>query len=336
MSRPAEWFAFLIGDFMDTFTDLYTRAAKFCGVNPKNIPVDLLVDLKRDVNRGIAKIFTDARVGYTQKTLTSDLVANQQYYQIAPDCIRPTTVQVEATGLFATLPLIEVPTIAMWNQVNVWPQLSFPWPTYYFVRGHSQIGLWPQPGAAQTGGLIVTYEALPPEMAIDDISSTSNIYTQANPTVPVTASVTNDSNLVSFSEPIINVPCNNLYFMTTDGTDGHTYQVASITDESHIVLGQNFQLPGATSATAQFRIGQMEDLPDMVQLAGAYNAAAQFYAGRKDTQTEQDYLALFQQCLDSFRQSFSARSTSRVASDMGITGMNAWDYMGLGPVSPGY
>ena len=32
--------------------------------------------------------------------------------------------------------------------------------------------------------------------------------------------------------------------MTTDGTDGHTYQVASITDESHIVLGQNFQLPG--------------------------------------------------------------------------------------------
>ena len=80
----------------------------------------------------------------------------------------------------------------------------------------------------------------------------------------------------------------------------------------------------------------MEDLPDMVQLAGAYNAAAQFYAGRKDTQTEQDYLALFQQCLDDFRESFSTRSTSRVSSDMGVTGMNAWDYMGIRPVSPGY
>jgi len=125
--------------------------------------------------------------------------------------------------------------------------------------------------------------------------------------------------------------------MTTDGTDGHTYQVASITDESHIVLGQNFQLPGATSATAQFRIGQMEDLPDMVQLAGAYYAAAQFYAGpRKDSQTAQDHLALFQQCMDDFRESYSARSTSRVSSDMGITGMNAWDFMGISPVSPGY
>jgi hypothetical protein len=321
---------------MDTFTDLYKRAAKFCGVNPRNIPADLLIDLKRDVNRGIAKIYTTSRVGYTQKTLTSNLVANQQYYQTAPDCIRPTTIQVVAQGLFATLPLQEVPTIAKWNEINVWPQLSFPWPTYYFVRGHNQVGLWPTPGAAQAGGLIITYEALPPEMAIDDISSTVNSYTTANPSTPVTADVTNDSNLVSFSEPIINVPCNNLYFMTTDGTDGHTYLVSSITDASHIVLGQNFQLPGQTSATAQFRIGQMEDLPDMVQLAGAYNAAAQFYAGRKDTQTEQDYLALFQGCLDDFRESFSTRSTSRVSSDMGVSGMNAWDYMGIGPVSPGY
>ena len=143
----------------------------------ENIPADLLIDLKRDVNRGIAKIFTQSRVGYTQKTLTSNLVANQQYYQVAPDCIRPTTIQVVAQGLFATLPLMEVPTIAKWNEINVWPQLSFPWPTYYFVRGHNQVGLWPTPGAAQANGLIITYEATPPEMAIDDISSTSNIYT---------------------------------------------------------------------------------------------------------------------------------------------------------------
>lgn len=321
---------------MDTFTDLYKRAAKFCGVNPRNIPSDLLVDLKRDINRGITKIFTTARVGYTQKTLTSNLVANQQYYQLAPDCIRPSTIQVLANGLFATLPLIEVPTLAKWNEINVWPQLSFPWPQYYFVRGHTQVGLWPTPGAALTNGLIITYEATPPEMAIDDISSTVNSYTEANPSTPVTASVTNDSNLVSFSEAIISVPNNNLYFMTTDGTDGHVYSVASITDTSHIVLGQNFQLPGNTSTTADFRIGQMEDLPEMVQLAGAYYAAAQFYAGRKDTQTEQDYLALYQQCLDDFRESFSTRSTSRVSSDIGVTGMNAWDYMGISPVSPGY
>lgn len=321
---------------MDTFTDLYKRAAKFCGVNPRNIPADLLIDLKRDVNRGIAKIYTTSRVGYIQKTLTSNLVANQQYYQLAPDCIRPTTIQVVAQGLFATLPLQEVPTIAKWNKINVWPQLSFPWPTYYFVRGHLQVGLWPTPGAAQDDGLIITYEATPPEMAIDDINSATNIYTAANPTTPVTADVTNDSNLVTFSESIINVPCNNLYFMTTDGTDGHTYQVASITDESHIVLGQNFQLPGATSATAQFRIGQMEDLPDMVQLAGAYNAAAEFYAARKDAETEQDYLAKFQVCLDDFREAYSTRSTSRVSSGMGVTDMNAWDYMGIEPVSPGY
>jgi hypothetical protein len=321
---------------MDTFTDLYKRAADFCGINPENIPAAQLTRLKRDINRGIAKIYTTSRVGYTQVTRNSNLVANQQYYQLAPDCIRPTTIQVVAQGMFAVLPLTEVPTIAKWNEINVWPQLSFPWPTYYFVRGHSQVGLWPAPGADQTGSLIITYEALPPELAIDDISSTVNSYTLVNPATPVTASVTNGSNLVTLSQPIITVPNNNLYFMTTDGTDGHTYSIASITDASHIVLGQDFQLPGQTSATATFRIGQMEDLPEMVQLAGAYNAAAQFYSARKDSATEQSYLAKFQQCMDDFREAYSTRSTSRVSSDMEITGMNAWDYMGIGPVTPGY
>lgn len=321
---------------MDTFTDLYKRAADFCGIDPNNIPVAQLNRFKRDINRGIQKVFTTSRVGYTQVTLTTNLVANQQYYQLPPDCIRPTTVQVVANGLFAVLPLSEVPTIAQWNKVNVWPQLSFPWPTYYFVRGHTQVGLWPAPGAAQTNGLIITYEATPPELAIDDIDSTNNSYTIAHPGTPVTASVTNGSNLVTFSQGIISVPNNNLYFMTTDGTDGHAYQISSITDSSHIVLAQDFQLPGATSATATFRIGQMEDLPEMVQLAGAYNAAAQYYSARKDSATEQDYLAKYQQCLDDFREAYSTRSTSRVSGDMGITGMNAWEFMGLSPVSPGY
>lgn len=321
---------------MDTFTDLYKRAADFCGINPDNIPATQLARLKRDINRGIAKVYTTSRVGYIQNTLTSNLVANQQYYQLPPDCIRPTTVQVLANGLFAVLPLKEVPTIEQWNKINVWPQLSFPWPTYYFVRGHSQLGLWPAPGAAVTNGLIVTYEAAPPELAIDDIDSINNSYTNANPNTPVTATVTNGSNLVTLSQSIVNVPNNNLYFMTTDGTDGHTYSIETITDSSHIVLGQDFQLPGNTSATAQFRIGQMEDLPEMVQLAGAYNAAAQFFSARKDSATEQGYLAKFQQCLDDFRESYGARSTSRVSSDLDIIGMNTWDFMGISPVDPGY
>jgi hypothetical protein len=321
---------------VDTFTDLQKRAADFCGINPENIPASQLVRFKRDINRGIAKIYTTSRVGYTQVTRKSDLVANQQYYQFAPDCIRPTAIQVVANGMLTNLPLTEVPTISQWNQLNIWPQLSFPWPTYYFVRGHSQVGLWPAPGAAATGGLIITYEAAPPELAIDDIDSLHNSYTAAHAGTAVTASVTNGSNLVTLSQPIITVPNNSLYFMTTDGTDGHTYSIQSITDASHIVLGQDFQLPGATSATATFRIGQMEDLPEMVQLAGAYNAAAQFYAARKDQETEQGFLAKYQQCLDDFRETYSARSTSRVSGDTDISGINAWDFMGISPVTPGY
>ena len=124
--------------------------------------------------------------------------------------------------------------------------------------------------------------------------------------------------------------------MTTDGTDGHSYNIARINDASSITLGQGFQLPGNTSATAQFRIGQVEDLPDMVTLAGSYYAAAQFYGTRKDAATQQGYLAQFQQCLDDFRQSYSTRSTSRTASNPMLNGMNSWEFMGISPVSPGY
>lgn len=321
---------------MDTFTDLQNRAADFCGINPSNIPVSVRAHFKRDINRGIAKVFTTARIGYTQVTRKSKLVGQQQYYQLPPDCIRPTSVQVMASGMLAMLPLTEVNTIEKWNEVNIWPQLSFPWPAYYFVRGHSQIGLWPAPSADQDDALIVTYEALPPELAIDDIDSTHNSYTIANPGAPVTASVANGSTAVTFSQPIITMPNNNLYFMTTDGTDGHSYNIALINDPSNIKLAQGFQLPGNTSATAQFRIGQMADLPDMVQLAGAYMAAAQFYSSRKDQATEQDYLAKFQQCIDDFKASYSSRSSSRVSNSLGINGANAWEFMGISPVDPGY
>lgn len=322
---------------MDTFTSLYQRVAEFCGIDSTNIPITRLAYFKRDLNRGIAKIFTTVRVGYTQHTLTSNLVSGQQYYQIPPDCIRPTTVQVLASGVTAQLPLQEVQTIAHWNEINVWPQISFPYPQEYFVRGHTQIGLWPTPGGDVENGLIVTYEATPPELAIDDITSTNNVYSNANREAAVTATVTNGSTSVTFSQNIINVPNNNLWFMTTDGTDGHAYAIVEITGENTVILGQAFQLPGNTSATAQFRIGQMVDIPDMVQMGGVYYAAAQFYTERKDAETSEYYMVQYQQCIGDFRSAFSTRSSSRTASNDGtVSGLNAWDMMGINPVNPGY
>ena len=315
---------------MNSYTELINRAATLCGLDPTRENSDL-DKIKSDINLGIAQMRNTSRVPWAQKTFTTNLVAQQQDYQLPPDCIRPSTVQVLTNGFPAQLPLEPVGSQMEWNEINMWPTVSYPWPAYYFVKGHNQISLWPMPGHDKDNGLILIYEQKTPVLAIQDITSKNNSYTSSNPGTNVTANVNNGSADIVFSQPIMTgVPNNNLYFMTTDGSDGNIYKIAEINNPTTITLEQIYQAPGNSSSSAKFRIGQMADFPDEIQLAPAYFAAAQYYSIRKDEGTAQNLLAQFNMFIDMYRKNYGVRGTSRVSRNNAPGAINAWQWIGLG------
>jgi len=139
-------------------------------------------------------------------------------------------------------------------------------PTYAFVRGFNEIGLWPTPSQTTTNGLIISYEPRLVDMVVDDITAG-------------TASVTNGSPLVTLSTSIVPTGVSGMWFNVNDGTDGNWYQVASYGSSTTFNLANNYQ--GLTGATATYSLGQVSDLPEDYHMALPYFAAYNFFLKRK-------------------------------------------------------
>lgn len=302
---------------MITYTSLYSRAADIVGISLTQNSQDL-ANIKQDLNQGVRLFKNAARRYWTRLEKSTDIVANQQYYQMPPDCVRVTQVRVKLNGL--TFPVQEIDSEAMWNKINIIPTATINMPTYYFVKGYNEIGLWPTPSTAATAGLMVSYEPRLVDMSIDDVTSTSNSYTKANPATQVTASVTNGSTSVTLSQAIAAPNMVGQWFQVTDGSDGNWYQITARPDTTHLTLGQDYA--GLSGATTTFIVGQAPDVPEDYHLAFVYFAAAQFFHKRKDEGQAGTYMAMFNDLLNQYIDTYAAKTTGQVQNDLMDMGYN--------------
>lgn len=305
---------------MRTFTDLVTAAEQYCGLT-SNLSTNAAQDvtaLKQDINNGIKMFRHGARVAFTQKTATTPTTDGQVEYLLPADCLRVTTVRgVLPNGVAWQVPMQEVISEEEWLRLTMVPYSTATNPLFYYIKGNDTLCVYPSPSGMSGSNLIVNYEPKMPNLYLDDITSTNNSYTNdsANNTngkpTPVTANLINNGATVVLSQPIITVPNNSLYFEVTDGSDGNCYRIASIPDVKTLVLRQNYQLPGISDTTAQFRIGQSMDFPEEFQLAPAYYAAAQYYYKRKDNGQAGMYDGMFQQLVSLYKENYGKKTTRR-------------------------
>jgi hypothetical protein len=295
---------------MLTFTKQYTRFADAVGISLTQNTQDLQ-NGKDDINQGLRLFKNAARRAWTRVEKVTNIVANQQYYQMPPDCVRVTRVRVNVGGL--DIPVEEIDSEKRWNRLNIIPTATVNVPTFYFVKGNNEIGLWPTPATVSTGGLKVSYEPRLVDMVVDDITSTANTYTITNPGTPVTVSLVNQANTLVFSQAIATVGMVGRWVTLTDGTDGNWYQISGYTDGTHLTLGNDYV--GTTTTTATFLLGQAPDIPEDYHPALWYFACYQFYLKRKDNDQAINYKSLFTDLYNQYVEVYAAKSTGQVQDD---------------------
>lgn len=281
---------------MLTFTSAYTRAANMCGVALTSTDVAFI---QQDLNQGLRLFKNAARRYWTRQEKVADMVSGQQYYQMPADFVRVTEVRVNSNGL--NFPVVLVNSEHLWNKLNIIPAMTINLPTYAFVRGFNELGLWPTPSTTTTGGLIVSYEPRLIDMAIDDVTGVTSGFT---------TTVSNGSPTVSFSGSCVTASMVGRWFSVQDGTDGNWYQIAAYVSATSFTLANNYQ--GLSGSPTTWTVGLAPDLPEDYHMALPYYAAFQFYLKRKDTATAEMYKAEFYNLLDQFQKTYSAKATGVV------------------------
>lgn len=286
---------------MLTFQNLYERAMDMTGVQTSD-SVDIPI-FKQDVNQGLRLFKNAARRYWTRLEKSTDVVANQQYYQLPPDCVRVTAVRVLSSGL--NYPVQQIDSEELWNAYNIIPATTINLPQFYFIRGNNEIGLYPIPSTSYTNGLNVSYEPRIADMQYNDVT---------NVTSGATATIANGTTTVTFSGNIVTPNMVGRWVQFTDGSDGGWYKITVYNSTSSFEINNNYA--GVSGAAKTFTIGECPDIPEDYQLGLAYYAAYNFYLKRKDSATATLYKGLFEDLLQQYKDNYAAKTTGQVQKAM--------------------
>lgn len=279
---------------MITFTQLYTRTADICGINANQDSQDL-TNIKQDINQGLKLFKNAARRYWTRKQASAQLVLNQQYYQLPPDCVRVTQVYVNANGL--NYPVKQVNSEYLWNKINIIPAITINVPTYFFIRGRDEIGLWPIPSYTAANSLNISYEPQL-EMGLDDVTTG-------------TCTVTNGSTTVDFSNNIVTPDMVGRWFQITGNRYNEAWYQVSIYDSTNQLELANFY--GGTSGSGlNFTISDVPDIPPDYHLSLMWYAASNFFLKRKDAEMSDLYMSKFQNELEQYQENYASKTTGVV------------------------
>lgn len=280
---------------MITFQQLYNRAADICGIDPAQDTQDL-TNIKQDINQGLKLIKNAARRYWTRKQASANLINNQQYYELPPDCVRVTQVYVNSNGL--NYPVKPIDSEYLWNKINVIPAVTINVPTYYFIRGRDEIGLWPIPSANAVNSLNVSYE---PQLELSQDDVTGGTVTVQGGSTTITCSTN------SWTPDMVG-----RWFQIQNRYNEAWYQIANYNNTANLELA-NFYA-GTGSMALDYVIGDCPDIPPDYHLGLVYYAAYNFYLKRKDNATSELYNGLFNDLLTQYRENYASKQTGLVQS----------------------
>ena len=306
---------------MLTFTQRKEQAAKLCGINYQEPEMDIIINNLNSAD----KLFENAaRRGWTKKEKIANLTADKQYYQIASDMHRVSSVRCRTSGNGQVIvPLTEVQSEYEWNKLNSYP-FSTSYPTHYFIRGNDEIGIYPCPSETIVDGLIVTYEPRIRDMGIDDFTFTADVVQNG-------VNITNpDGGLPGGFKPYMT---ENFWIKSNDAEDGNWYKVHKILSSDHMQIDNNYL--GPTGTGVSFTMGQVPPYPEEYHEAAIYYAAFKFFAMRKDTDSSAMYRTLFEDALDQYRETYGSKTTGGVINPGEYRVPNISDVFRMGRLTEG-
>jgi len=255
-----------------------------------------LLKFKRDMNTGANKMLTALGREYNRKARFTNLVADQQFYQLPEDAHKLKEIVVKWSSTY-NVPLGQIPDERAWRMLNMYSQTGQP--THYFIKGYDEVGLYPIPSASVTSGIELVFSPRHNQMTQDD-------YTTG------TITVTNGSQTVTGSGTTFTAKMVGQWLEVTDGTDNNWYRVSAYTSATILTLENYYQ--GTSGGTKTYRIGQVMDLPEEYLEAPVDYAAYRHFARRGAKDSKDDFETMFRNGLKEAEEEYATTTDSQVIS----------------------
>jgi hypothetical protein len=275
---------------MLSFENIYTETQEQC----QDSDATSLVTIKRAINTGAKKFGAVLNREWRNTNKTFSLVANQQYYQMPEDCIRPKSIVVTIGSV--RYPLTEIESEDDWNRLNMRTSTSSV-PSGYYVRGSDEFGIFPIPLASVDDAGSINYERRMRDMSQAD--HTAGTITVTVDSATVTGVGTNWTALMVGRS----LKVNDAY------GDGMWYKIAGFTSDTEITLENTYS--GATAAGLSYAIGEIPDIPEEFHEALIDYSSYRYYMRRKDASMASNFKSLYDEALRECKAQYSSKTTSQ-------------------------
>lgn len=274
-----------------TFQDQYTLATEISGLSD----AASLIKFKRDINMGGAKFLAGLGREWNRHSRFTDVIAGQQYYQSPEDMQKVKEIIVSNGGY--NPPMEQIPDEFAWRMMNMLSVSGQP--SHYFVRGSNEFGLYPIPPATITKGIELVFSPKHTQLTSADYATG-------------TVTVVNGSINIQGSGTVFTTAMVGQWLQTTDGSDENFYKISNWNSATSIDLENYYQ--GTSGGTKTFRIGQVMDLPDEFLEGPVDYAMYRHYLKRGNPSLAADFKALFQDALNSAKDTYGNTTESQVVS----------------------
>lgn len=276
-----------------TFEQAYT---KFQTISGSTNSTDL-VQAKQDINIGYKRFNAAIARYFTRKQQFTDLVADQQYYQIPVDAIRVSNVTITLASSTLQFPLAQIRDEDQWRNLNIYPYTST-YIKYYFVYGNDQIGLFPIPSTTVTNGLRYVYQPQDVDLTKDDYST--GTVTATNGSTTVTGSGT------AWTTALVG----GMQFQVTNGTDGNWYEILSVDSTTQVTLKTPYA--GSTVSGSAYNMGQIFIFPGEYDDVPVDYALYRFWESRNNPARAKYHKDNYQEAVTDAIEKYASSSLSNV------------------------
>ena len=253
-----------------------------------------IASLKRWYNQGCSKIKKKLMRRVTAETIYSDLVAEQQTYQLPEYAGRLYNVRYNSPG--SEQRLIEVASHDLWLDMNS-NNSQHGVPTHYHLLSEDEIALYPIPSEAVDNGLEVNLAFKHGRLTADDLTVG-------------TATANNGSETVTLSSSVVTPKMVGRWFTVNDGNE-EWYRISEYVSSTSFKLENYFE--GDGGAGLDYIIGEIVDIPEeYVDLPELYATAKYVGVYRKNRTLSRDMLLEFSEEIKSIKQDYANPGKGRV------------------------
>ena len=271
-----------------SFNELYTEVQNQVGDTDSTT----LTVIKQAINVGASKFNAVLNRNWRLKEATFSTVADQQFYQMPEDCIRPDLITVTIGGTIYTPQVIE--DAGLWSRINS-TSSSGNEPDFVYIKGRDLFGFYPIPSSSTSNAGTLLYEPTTRRMTAADYNTGTITITAGSATV--TGSGT------TFTAQMVG-----RYLKVTDPDgDGSWYKISAYSTTTTITLENKY---GENVSGANFTIGELPDIPFEYHEALVDYALYRVYKRRRDATEARIAKKDFADAVKDCKENYSSATSS--------------------------